>query len=107
MFIGQNQMIVRPDPAILFNVSLARRSLHADLPAVVDALSVYHLIPDSVWINSALLAPNAPPDRDVRFSGAFGGDMNAPCQRPRETSEAKGSGPTKAISRSSTSPPKE
>ena len=50
----------RPDPAILFNVSLAKKSLHIDLPAVVDALTVYHLVPDSVWINSALLASNAP-----------------------------------------------
>jgi hypothetical protein len=50
----------RPDPAILFNVSLAKKSLHIDLPAIVDALTVYHLIPDSVWINSALLASNAP-----------------------------------------------
>ena len=50
----------RSDPAILFNVSLAKKSLHIDLPAVVDALTVYHLIPDSVWINSALLASNAP-----------------------------------------------
>ena len=50
----------RPDPAILFNVSLAKRFLNASLPPVVDASTVYHLIPDSVWINSALLAPNAP-----------------------------------------------
>ena len=50
----------RPDPAILFNVSLTKRFLHDNLPPVVDALTVYHLIPDSVWINSALLAPNAP-----------------------------------------------
>ena len=50
----------RPDPAILFNVSLAKKFPHTSLPPVVDALTVYHLIPDSVWINSALLAPNAP-----------------------------------------------
>jgi hypothetical protein len=50
----------RPDPAILFNASLSKKLLHVDLPVVVDALTVYHLVPDSVWINSALLAPNAP-----------------------------------------------
>jgi hypothetical protein len=50
----------RPDPAILFNVSLSKKFLHDNLPPVVDALTVYQLIPDSVWINSALLASNAP-----------------------------------------------
>ena len=50
----------RPDPAILFNVSLVKKFPHIGLPAVVDALAVYHLVPDSVWINAALLAPNAP-----------------------------------------------
>jgi hypothetical protein len=50
----------RPDPAILFNVSLVKKFPHVGLPAVVDALTVYHLVPDSVWINSALLAANAP-----------------------------------------------
>ncbi len=49
----------RPDPALLFNVSLAKRFLHDNLPPVVDALTVYHLVPDSVWINSQLLAANA------------------------------------------------
>jgi hypothetical protein len=50
----------RPDPAILFNVSLVKKFPHIGLPAVVDALAVYRLVPDSVWINAALLAPNAP-----------------------------------------------
>ena len=50
----------QPDPAILFNVSLAKKFIQDNLPPVVDALPSYHLIPDSVWINSALLAPSAP-----------------------------------------------
>lgn len=50
----------RPDPAILFNVSLPRKFLNPNVPAVVDALAVYHLIPDSIWINSAVLASDAP-----------------------------------------------
>jgi hypothetical protein len=50
----------RPDPAILFDVSLTKHHHGAGLPPVVDALTVYHLIPDSVWIDSTLLAPDAP-----------------------------------------------
>jgi hypothetical protein len=50
----------RTDPAILFNVSIAKRYLAADLPPVVDALAVYQLVPESVWISSALLAADAP-----------------------------------------------
>ena len=50
----------RPDPAILFNVSLAKKFIKDNLPPVVDARTVYQLVPDSAWINSALLAPNAP-----------------------------------------------
>jgi hypothetical protein len=49
----------RPDPAILFDVALTKRFPHPDLPAVVDTLTVYDLVPDSVWIDAALLAPNA------------------------------------------------
>lgn len=50
----------QPDPAILFDVSLAKKSIKNNLPPVVEPLTVYHLVPDSVWINSPLLAPNAP-----------------------------------------------
>ena len=49
-----------PDPAILFNVSLTKRFLHPNLSPVVDALIVYDLVPDSIWINSALLTSSAP-----------------------------------------------
>ena len=48
------------DPAILFTVSLSRRFINDNLPLVTEALPQYHLHPDSVWINSALLASNAP-----------------------------------------------
>jgi hypothetical protein len=41
-------------------VSLSRRFINDNLPLVTEALPQYHLHPDSVWINSALLASNAP-----------------------------------------------
>ncbi len=50
----------RPDPAILFNVSLIRRFMVGALPPVVDPLTRYQLLPDSVWVNSQIFAPNAP-----------------------------------------------
>lgn len=50
----------RPDPAILFNVSLVKRFMVSTLPPVVDPLTKYQLVPDSVWVNSQIVAPNAP-----------------------------------------------
>jgi hypothetical protein len=50
----------RPDPAILFNVSLIKRFMVSTLPPVVDPLTRYQLLPDSVWLNSQILASNAP-----------------------------------------------
>jgi len=50
----------RPDPAILFNVSLIKRFMVSTLPPVVDPLTRYQLLPDSAWVNSQVLAPNAP-----------------------------------------------
>lgn len=47
-------------PVILFNVSLVKKFLVDSLPPVVDPLTTYHLLPDSVWIHSQVLAPNAP-----------------------------------------------
>ena len=48
------------DPAILFNVSLVKKFLVDLLPPVVDPLTTYHLLADSVWINSQIFASNAP-----------------------------------------------
>src|SRR5574337_438228 len=50
----------RPNPAILFNVSLLRRFIIDTLPPVTDLLTKYKLMPDSVWVNSEIFAPNAP-----------------------------------------------
>lgn len=50
----------RPDPAILFNVSLLRRFIIHTLPPVIEPLTKYKLLPDSVWVNSEIFAPNAP-----------------------------------------------
>jgi hypothetical protein len=47
-------------PAILFNVSLIKRFILNTLPPVIDPATKYKLIPDSVWINSKLLASNSP-----------------------------------------------
>ena len=50
----------RPDPAILFNVSLRKKVINKTLPPVVGAAAKYKLLPDSVWVNSQTIAPNAP-----------------------------------------------
>ena len=55
----------RQHPALLFNVSIAKRIISPDLPAVADPLTSYQLVPDSIWINAALLAANAPVDQYV------------------------------------------
>ena len=48
------------DPAILFNVSLLKRFVIITLPPIIDPAAKYKLLPDSVWINSKLLAANSP-----------------------------------------------
>ncbi len=48
------------DPAILFNVSLLKRFVINSLPPIIDPAAKYKLLPDSVWINSKLLAGNSP-----------------------------------------------
>ena len=50
----------QPNPAVLFNVSIAKRVTKPDLPAVADALPSYQLVSDSIWIHAVLLAANAP-----------------------------------------------
>ncbi len=55
----------RQHPALLFNVSIAKGIISPDLPAVADPLTSYQLVPDSIWINAALLAANAPVDQYV------------------------------------------
>jgi hypothetical protein len=50
----------QPNPAILFNASLAHRFIDRNLPPVIDAHTTYRLAADSVWVRSTLLAPNAP-----------------------------------------------
>ncbi|THB75994.1 MAG: hypothetical protein D3926_18975, partial [Desulfobacteraceae bacterium] len=49
------------DPAILFNVSVKKRIIIKKLPPIIDPALNYKAIPDSVWINSKLLASNSPP----------------------------------------------
>ena len=48
------------EPAILFNVSLLKRFVINTLPPIIDPAAKYKLLPDSVWINSKLLAANSP-----------------------------------------------
>ena len=48
------------DPAILFNVSLLKRFVIITLPPIIDPAAKYKLLPDSVWVNSKLLAANSP-----------------------------------------------
>jgi hypothetical protein len=50
----------RPDPAILFHVSLKKTFILSAAPPVVDPLPRYELMPDSVWVNSQIFASNAP-----------------------------------------------
>ena len=50
----------KPNPALLFNVSLFRRFIDRNLPLVTDLMHSYRLLPDSIWINSEILASNAP-----------------------------------------------
>lgn len=50
----------RPDPVLLFNVRSGIRFIDINLPLAADSASRYDLVGGSVWINSQLLAPNAP-----------------------------------------------
>ncbi|MDT4966279.1 MAG: hypothetical protein QOJ64_1016 [Acidobacteriota bacterium] len=50
----------KPDPALLFKISTRSRFVERELPLVADASSSYNLSAGSIWINSQLLAPNAP-----------------------------------------------
>ena len=49
-----------PDPALLFSVRTRLIFTDLSLPPVTDLLPIYRLAPGSVWINSGLLATNAP-----------------------------------------------
>lgn len=48
------------DPVLLFNVRTRLRVIDLALPAITDLLPTYHLPAGSIWINSQILAPNAP-----------------------------------------------
>jgi hypothetical protein len=48
------------DPVLLFNVRTGLRVLDIHLPPVADLLPTYRLPAGSIWINSQILAPNAP-----------------------------------------------
>ncbi len=50
----------KPDPVLLFNVSLFRRFIDRNLPLVTDLLHSYQLPPGSIWIKSEILASDAP-----------------------------------------------
>lgn len=50
----------RPDPAVLFNVRV-RKFFGVDLSLLADPASSYDLPVGSIWINSRLLAADAPP----------------------------------------------
>lgn len=49
-----------PDPALLFSVLTRLIITNPSLPPVTDLLPGYQLPPGTIWINSALLAANAP-----------------------------------------------
>jgi len=50
----------RPDPALLLKVTVGLRFLDANQPPIADLFPAYTLPAGSIWINSQLLAPNAP-----------------------------------------------
>ena len=50
------------EPALLFKLRTRFRFIGIDLPLAADAASGYHLNAGSIWINSRLLATNAPWD---------------------------------------------
>ena len=49
------------EPALLFKLRTRFRFIGIDLPLAADAAPGYHLNAGSIWINSRLLASNAPP----------------------------------------------
>jgi hypothetical protein len=49
-----------PNPVLLFNVRTRLTVTDLNLPPVTDLLPLYHLPSGSIWINSELLASNAP-----------------------------------------------
>jgi hypothetical protein len=49
------------EPALLFKLRTRFRFIGIDLPLAADAAPGYHLNAGSIWINSRLLATNAPP----------------------------------------------
>ncbi|TAH49270.1 MAG: hypothetical protein EYC68_19280 [Chloroflexota bacterium] len=48
------------DPVLLFNVRTRVRVIDNALPPITDLLPTYQLPAGSIWINSQILAPNAP-----------------------------------------------
>jgi hypothetical protein len=52
----------KPNPALLFKVSIRPRFVERGLPLTTDAASSYNLSAGSIWINSQLLAPGTPAD---------------------------------------------
>lgn len=50
----------KSNPALLFNVSILRRFIDRALPLLTDLLPRYQLAPGSIWINSEILALDAP-----------------------------------------------
>jgi hypothetical protein len=50
----------RPEPALLFKVSMGLKFVDINLPLVTDLLPSYHLPAGSIWINSEIFAANAP-----------------------------------------------
>jgi len=51
----------RPFPALLFNVTSGFQIIDINLPPITSPQPRYNLKEGSIWINSQLLAPNAPP----------------------------------------------
>ena len=50
----------RPNPALLFNVSIGPRFINVNLPLVTELLPSYKLPAGSIWVNSEIFASNAP-----------------------------------------------
>lgn len=50
----------KANPALLFNVSLLRRIIDRSLPLLTDLTTRYQLVPGSIWINSEIIALDAP-----------------------------------------------
>lgn len=50
----------KPDPALLFKVSIGLRFIDINLPLAADPALTYQLVGGSIWINSQLFATGAP-----------------------------------------------